>query len=417
MAEPRTHSRSGGFSLVEMMVAMVFVLLLMAGMASVFKASLSSFVTSGEVLSSARRNQMSINLLGDDLNNACMYLTNLVNPPVTVPANPPFCVLPNMPLVGAPATPGPNDPTSADELYFYVDQALPFEGTLNTVPTSASAAQLVMQGTAPTTANSTYTIDCKNPAYAAQVLASYNQQNPPTLSFIFKDSWALGNISTTAPTIVNSSMVQIVSTATLNASITGNGSAGAPLPVAHIQNSGIVFLQPGQVVKYSVQWLQLDPQNTNGVPCLVRDQGLYTAQNANYGSPAPPGFVASQPQQIIAENVQGFKVYLSVNAGKNWAGSELPVATSGFTLGWTGGLLADLTTQLATEAPSATTPANNVNWFRSLPTLVRVDITTRTAAERTEYSANPTAATPSLAYKTLTQSLVYVPRHSGLPMD
>ena len=96
MAKPRSRAHIQGFSLVEMLVALVFTGILMAGMATVFKTSLSTFYTSGEQLSSARRNRMSIDLLGDDLNAACMYLLDPSVPPAVVATNPPFYILPNM---------------------------------------------------------------------------------------------------------------------------------------------------------------------------------------------------------------------------------------------------------------------------------------------------------------------------------
>jgi hypothetical protein len=45
---------------------------------------------------------------------------------------------------------------------------------------------------------------------------------------------------------------------------------------------------------------------------------------------------------------------------------------------------------------------------------VRLDVTTRTAVKRSEYSATPLVNT---AYKDYTQSLVIVPRHFGLTMN
>jgi len=189
----------------------------------------------------------------------------------------------------------------------------------------------------------------------------------------------------------------------------------------------VVFFRPAQVVKYSVQLLNLDP-NPGGplVPCLVRDQGDYSAQSAGYAN-----FKTNQTQQIITENVQGFKVYLSVSSpavatpdtpqawAGNWAVPPKPTQT-GWT-GWTTGILAtdaaSLNTQVGAVLPNATLPANNPNWFRAIPTLIRFDVTTRSATQRTEYSATPTATNPTAAYKLQTQSMVYVPRHSGLPMD
>jgi len=177
----------------------------------------------------------------------------------------------------------------------------------------------------------------------------------------------------------------------------------------------MMFAQLGQMVRYSVQYLQLDPTSGVGIPCLVRDQGTYNLA----------GFVADQPQQIISENIQGFKVYLSVNSCQTWAGLDLTTASSGAS-GWTNGILttdaSSLATQLTNEiAVGWTTPkgiqvtnlTGDPDWFRYLPTLVRVDITTRTSTQRTEYSTVANTA----AYKQVTQSLVFVPRHSGLSLN
>lgn len=397
MAE-RSLPRANGFSLVEMLVALVFTLVLMGGMASVFKASLSSFYTSGEAVSNARRNRMSIDLLGDDLNNACMYLVDLSAAPPVAATNPPFYILPNMPITGAVAQPG--EPTIADELYFYLDQPLPFEGILTAVGPQRTAAELVMAGAAPTVDDHTFTIDCTNVSYASQIKKGQ--------VFVFKDSWESAYVS--ADPDASTSVIKIVAGTDPTAAITGLGSAGLPSKAKHLPTSRIVFIQPAQMVRYRVQVLQLDPSNANGMPCLVRDQGAYS------GAAFVPD--PNQPQQIISENVQGFKVYLSGNSGQAWAGLAADPLT--FPPGWDGwtnpatGIRGLLDAQLATAGrPGQTTTRGNEQWFRSIPTLVRVDLTTRTATKRTEYAT--TVGTS--AYRLLTQNMVYMPRHSGLPMN
>ena len=413
MAERRTFSRAGGFSMVEMLVALVFTMVLMAGMATVFKASLSTFYAAGETLSSGRRNRMSIDLLGADLDNACMYLADLVDPPILSANNPAFYILPNQPITGLPASPSATDPTVADQLLFYADAALPFEGSL-LGGAQRSDTQLVQANAAATGADTTFTVECWNQAYAQQIVAGQE--------FLFKDSGEVGLVAT-PPVLGNgqsaNSQVTFTVGASASAGITGSGPTGL-VKFSHVPGSGITFIQPAQMIRYSVQFLKLDTQGGDGnlIPCLVRDQGNY----------ATGGFAASQPQQIITENVQAFKVYLSVrpdliSAGSAlaWAGDPTGVRSGAWTgfSGWSSGLLgslnpdqASLTTQLAAADPGATPPASNPNWFRSIPTLVRIDVTTRTATARGEYS--PTGQT--LARKTLTQSLIFVPRHSGLPM-
>ncbi|MDP1830923.1 MAG: prepilin-type N-terminal cleavage/methylation domain-containing protein [Geothrix sp.] len=391
MAKPRT--REHGFSLVELLVALVFTMVLMAGMANVYKASLSTFYTSGEALSSARRNRMSVDLLIDDLNTTCMYLTDLSVPPPVSAAVPPFFILPNMPIAGA----GANDPATCDELYFYMDQALAFEGALSGAAPQQTASELVVAGTVPGIADNTFIIECKNSSYANQVQRGQ--------IFIFKDSWETAYI--TNPPTVSGSLVSVVAGPAPNAMVSGAGPAGLPSKAKHLPNSGIVFLLPAQMVRYRIAILNLDPSNPNGIPCLVRDQGTYDAAV----------FTPTATQQVISENISGFKVYLSTNAGTSWAGllpSGLPAAYTGFNAGWDQGIRSEVDVQLAaTGRPDYRTTRASEHWFRSIPTLVRVDVSTRTATQRAEYSDNGLVP----AYRNLTQSLVFVPRHSGLTMN
>ena len=426
MAERPDRSRTLGFSLVEMLVATMFVLILMAGMAAVFKASLTTSYTQGEVLASTRRNRMSIDVLGNDLNTVEMYLDDLSQPPMLSAGNPPFYILPNMPIANA----GPNDPQTSDELYFYLDQALPFEGTLEPGGTAQSANQLVVSGgNAAAAGNTTYVIDCPNQNYANSLIAMVtanlaDPNNPKPLTFTFKDyfdNFAIKGIPVAGAPLGNGKVpVTVVGTQTPTAAVTGMGSSGLPTKTPHLAGSGILFASPAQMVRYRVEMQQLDPMSPTGmIPCLMRDQGPY-----NYGG----GFVASQTPQIITENVgrgndpnqSGFKVYLSVDSGQHWAG--LNFAGTGFTNGWDGGIRATLDAQLAiTGRPDANTTRKSDSWLRDIPTLVRVDLTTRTAVQRSEYNTTNYQTgvyTPNVtAYKNFTQSLVFVPVHSGLPIS
>ena len=399
MAKALLRRSARGFSLVELLVALVFTMVLMAGMANVYKASLTSYYTSGESLSSARRNRMSVDLLVDDLNTACMYLTDLSVPPTVSAAAPPFYILPNMPVMKGVATAYPSlDPNIfSDELYFYMDESLAFEGALGAAAPQKTAAELVVAGAAPSVLDNTFVIDCGSATYAKQVKQGQ--------LFSFKDSWETAYIKD-VPT-VSGTTVTVVAGASPDASITGMGSAGLPSKAKHLPNSGIVFFLPAQMVRYRIEILVLDPSNANGIPCLVRDQGTYNTA----------AFTPTVAQQVIAENVSGFKVYLSTNAGASWAGtlaSGLPNPYIGFTPGWDGGIRTEVDAQLAASGrPDFKTTRGTEHWMRSVPTLVRVDVTTRTATQRSEYSTTGAA----LAYRNLTQSLVFVPRHSGLTMN
>ena len=125
-------------------------------------------------------------------------------------------------------------------------------------------------------------------------------------------------------------------------------------------------------------------------------------------------------ESVIAENVSGFKVYLSmdpsntVKAMKDVWGGYQNTATD-----WAapGGILSVLNSQISTagglgRAGFQLISNSNLNWFRDIPVTVRVDITTRTVTARTEYqSAN------GRAFRDTTQTLVLVPRHFGLTLN
>ncbi len=337
---------------------------------------------------------MSIDQLGADLNTACMYLGNITQAPPVDTAHPPFYILPNMPITNAPA----GSTALADELYFQIDAPLPFKGSLASVASANSAASVVANGGVlkDNNGDNTFTIECQTQIYRDMV----NQNQ----TLIFKDNFDSGTITSITP--VGVSQVQVVIGANAASAVTGLGSTGLPLKTAHLSNAEVVIALTGQVIRYRVQYLQLDPTpGSSGIPCLVRDQGTFV------GGVFTPG----PAQQVITENIQDFKAYLSVNAGQGWAGygHDQDKNYSDMGNGW-GGIMAELTTQLKTEVTNGFTAiTGNPNWFRFIPTVVRVDVTTQTATQRTEFATKAGTA----ANRLLTQSLIFMPRHSGLPMD
>lgn len=387
MARRPTPSGPNGYSLVEMMVALLFVMILMAGMSTVFKSTLNTFTQTGEKLSSSRRNRMSIDLLYDDLNNAGMYLTDLSIPTPYSTSNEGFYILPD--AQAAAGTPIPGVTQGADELYFCMDESLPFEGTLKVAATPPkSAAELVMATAAATTNDFTYTLDCKDISYAKQVAVGQ--------TLIFKDTYDPVYI-TSIPSPPTNGDVTVIVGADPSAATTGSGASGLPNKAPHITGTSTVFVRGKQQVRYSIVPLNLDPANsTASTLCLVRDQGLYLST----------GFTPTMPQQIVTENVSGFRVFISGDAGKTWVGGAAYTTWAAMKTG--------LNAQLATSGrPDYTSIGTDLNWFRSVPVMVRLDVTTRTARQRPEYSTTGT----TLAYQEQVQSVVMVPRHFGLSMN
>jgi hypothetical protein len=178
-----------------------------------------------------------------------------------------------------------------------------------------------------------------------------------------------------------------------------------------------MFIRPAQMVRYRIVMLRLDPdpERPGGVPCLVRDQGRYTWDGSGFNGGDESGIgAAPRSRQIVTENVSGFKVYLSANGGRDWAG--LGLGLTGFDQGWNGagGMRSLIDKQLlASGRPGFQTTRGREHWFREVPVLVGVDLATRTATRRAEFSRERKEP----AHKELAQSLIFVPKHFGLPMN
>jgi hypothetical protein len=403
--------------MVEMLVALVFTSILMAGMAKVFQASLTTYTASGEKISSARRNRMATDLLYDDLNSAGMSLVDITSPLPSGSANPAFYIIPNVPIVYT-GTPDPQDPTATDELYMAFDQPLPFEGkltsgggstnTLGTESGSTAGEKVLGASAAVAGTDNSYVIDCTDASYAKSVKVG--------MSFLVKDNMSHQalQILTTSPS-GNSVTVTTTTTPSLSTQVTGRGDSAALASNRRTVGAGVVFILPLQMVRYHIVMLNLDPNATshpNGIPCLVREQGVFNPNSA---------FVPDTSlTQVITENVAGFKVYLSADSGQTWAGSA--VTATGLSAGWTSGIQAALNTQIASLTASTSTTKNftdtsNPAWYRNIPVLVRLDLTTRTAGKRLEFGTAAEQAAFQADYKNFTQSLVIVPRHFGLPLN
>jgi type II secretory pathway pseudopilin PulG len=358
----RTASQRG-FSLAELLVAMLFTMILMAGMATVFKASLSSFMVSGESMSSTRRNRLAMDLLSDDLNLAGQYLTLNAPPNGIVDTNPGFVINPNVAFTD---TDIPAADAVGDELLFYFDDPIPFEGTFDADVLGTSS--YVASGAAAPIGTS-FDIKFKSNDEAKNVKAG--------MMLVTRGNYEYKKILTASDNGPK-------------ATITIDGVFGDK----HLGTEGVVIAKPAQYIRYRIESRNWDPEKPTGVgiPCLIREQGAY------------PGSAAFAPDPalttIVAENVSRFSVSLSADRGVTW--------TSGTS--WNA-IKTSLNAQLsASGAPGFTSIDGNPHWYRSVPVLVRLDVTTRTARARSEFSATGNA----LAYKEHTQSLVLLPRHFGL---
>jgi len=413
----QTGPRQAGFSLVEMLVALAFTLILMAGMATVFRGSLSTALKANEQMSNVRRNRMSLDMVYDDLNNMGLYLMNLTTYPTLPSTAPGFFVSPNVSYAGTGLVAQGTLPgnwvypaSTGDELYLYMDQPLPYDGQLSTGLSGLSSMESL--GTALSDSN-TYNITFPDATSAGMV-----QQG---MYVVFRDAWDVKQI-TSAPTISNTSVVTVTTTGAVNAggydTAAGAPTGSTPLSkVAHSSGKSVLVVNPAQQVRYSIQARALDPSNASAkIPCLVREQGPY-------------GSAFDQTQTvIIAENIIGFKAFVSADLGATWAGMGYTAAgTDGDVTAWnntttTGKFRHVLDTSLAATTSTGGTwgragfkDTSSNSWFREIPLVVRIDLLSRTNVQRTEYG-NHSATTPTADYGTRLQTLILVPRHTGLPL-
>ena len=296
-----------GFSMVELLVALLFTAILMAGLATVFRASLGTFVASSEKLSSARRNRMAGDMIFDDLNAAGMLPTSLKAYPAGAlsATNPGFQVIPNVPYVGTDVL-GPND--VGDQLFLYFDELLPFEGTITTDAIGSSSAV----ATGASINSLVFSLSFQDSQQADAVLQAQAETPLVPLKLIPRAS---------------------AGTALDVASISRNGGRALTLVPTPMISMGpeqipalstVLLAKPGRYVRYSIQPRNLDPDPANAgisTPCLIRDEVAYALVS---GSPTP--FAAPLSTSIVAENVIGFQVMLSPDGGQTWINNPYDAA-------------------------------------------------------------------------------------------
>lgn len=386
-------SSEQGFSLIELMVALAFTAVLMAGMAGVYKSSITTFTTAGERLSAVRRGRVAIDVLSDDLNVAGMFLRTLTAPPSGAKAlstvNPGFWVNPDQAVT---LTDGA---LRADEFYFYYDQPLPFEATL--VPQNGAPADKGLmalendfsQDLSQDTARTKF-IDTKDPSFASMIQVGQ--------FFYVKDQTAVKTIESIKS--VSGNIVEVV-VSDKNADAAGarTGNVGISL-YNDRKDAPIMVVVPEQMVKYSIKARAVDPSDpSRTVPCLVREQGTYQS-----GAPGLPAASITNVN-VLAEDVTGLKVYMSVDGGRTWIREDAGGGWSAYKTKVNAALA------LGYGRPEQQT-IESATWFREIPVTIRVDVTTRTAAKRMEYGASTTAT----SYKERVSTFVLRPRHFGLSM-
>lgn len=380
-----------GFSLVEMLVAVMFIGILSAGMLRVYSTSLAGFQRVNDTIASQRRGRWALASLQDDVSSIGYFAFIPFNQPtgyaVASGSQEPFMILPSPTPVTVtglnPASPGGALLTAAlvpnpDELQFVSDLPLAIQGTLGSGSGAAALNVNLLSG-------------------------SMSDVQPGDVVAILDAGFEQIQVAS-----VSGTTIAVSSAGAALASVSQSGGyALSPSMATHATDTPLAFFRPNVVTRYAIQARAWDPSNPAiTVPCLVRQQTTYPAGGTLITWPAPPP--AAQPAgfttDVIAENIEGFTVDLSFDGGTTWLRKN--------SLTWDA-----IVGKMAAQSPGgrAVTPrdASNPLWFRNFPCLIRLDVVSRSAAPRAE-NANVSG---QAAYVRRTQSLMVTPRNFGLPLN
>lgn len=391
MVGKRTHSKVGstseghqGFSLVELLVAMALMGVLMAGMLRIFASHMQNLSMSNELIGAQRSNRWALGQLSDDFQSAGNFFpVRDVVSYVMTGTELPFAILPNKTLTvtnntglgTASQTLSSANGYQLDEVQFLLDLPSDFTATVGTAITGINQSGVLATSVQVNFPGSTRT----------QVKAG---------DFVmFLDSnWEMAMLS-----------ADPAADGTLSFETDPAKAAGVStgLSYPHAVGAEVVFIRPYQLVKYSVEAIALDPSDTTvTIPCLVRRQTSYPTSGTVTWS--------SVSRTIIAENVEGFKVDLSMDGGANWA--RAANTTSNDT--WANvATVAEGQIPTGSQVKKLTDPSVPL-WYRYLPATIRIDLTTRTARQRTEYAA-ARGLSAATAFGTRRQTLFFSPRNFG----
>lgn len=395
-------SRRQGFSLIELLIALVFISFLMAGMLRIYGSAIQGFSAANESVKAQRDNQDALDSLMDDVSQAGYHFPNTVAAVTfsvdTSSGQDPLMLLPSQTI--NVTLPDPSNPSSLlpvekltfDELQFLSDQPIDALAHLTTAA-SANGTSLAVEFTQGSFA------DVQAGDYVLMLDAVPGNTT---------GNYELVTIASSVPNSGTSGTIPLQGSSQNAATGVSFGSQGA-LFRNHPVNAEMVFIRPTQVIRYTLLALPLDPSNTAArIPCLVRDQAPYPSSGTRITWPAvgaalPTGY----SRTVVAQNVTGLQFDMSLDQGKTWNKAATWPATAT--------KLNSALTALAATNPSAgyakaVDDPSQPLWFMNAPLLVRADITTRTILKRADYSA--TAGTS--AYRTRTQTLFIQPRNFGL---
>lgn len=395
----KRRSRTAGFSLVELLIALVFISFMMAGMLRIYGSAIQGFSAANESAKAQRDNRWSQESISDDLETAGYFFYFSGRPSSTgisvgagTSVQNPLMLLPNQVItnktadqVNPSATPA-NETITFDEIQFLRDEVLPIKAQLTAQPVDSGSVQVSL------TDGDLSMVKAGD--FAVLMDAAPYQMIPVTA----------------APGSGTSGTVQL-STAVTQDPSTGAIISSSILSLNHQPGVDVFFVRPYQVVRYSLMPLSQDPSNPNAtVPCLVRDEAPYPSGGALITWPAPGAAIpAGSTRAVIGQNVTGLRFDMSLDQGKTWARGADWAATQTNLSNGLSALSASSSYSGIGLATSTTNPTRPL-WYRDAPLLFRVDVTTRTVMKRTDYAS----AVKTAAYRTRTQTLFIQPRNFGL---
>jgi type II secretory pathway pseudopilin PulG len=418
MSVSKPHSFQSGFSLVELLVALVFTAILTTGMLRIFASSVSGFYTQQESLGLQRASRFALGAVEDEILQAGYLFpprnlhgelkigSSAVQPPVLVQQTDyqPVWSDPNGTTVTLP---------NVDELQFVQDLNLEVEGAIATgadVAAGATSASVsIPSGKA---ALDKYLKDTtNNPLVMVMLDSQINSVDMLRISSLSGSGGtytaALDTASTGVDTFGN---------------VLGGGFFTGMFNNPHKAKAPCAFIATLQVVRYTVVPRALDPADPKHmIPCLVLqtaplDRDAYFAPDKDSG----PAASANWTERILVEGVTGFKVDLSLDGGKTFLRYNPDGTLKAGMDSW-----ANVYTALDTkvkEALSASSllytytslglsnPIDPV-WTNYLPVTFRLDVETRTRLARAEYRNDQTAPP---AFRTRTVTMMISPKNFAL---
>ncbi|BDU77222.1 PilW family protein [Mesoterricola sediminis] len=376
--ESSRRNRSLGFSLTELLIAVVFTSFLMAGMYKVFTANVSAFSTTLELSGMQRNARWALALLQNDVQQAGYLMPPRVVTELLANTQPAILIETSANAVTLTHSDGTTESIgNPDELQVVMDVPLTTQATVaaDTAPGGTSLGCAFASGGA--LVKSGDIIFVKDSAMELFV-ASAAPDKDGLVSF------------TTGGDLQNDYGNNVV-----NPLISGQ------VMKAHKKGAEVGFIRPLQVVSYTIQALALDPSNSAAtVPCLVRRTRTL---GGSWGT-----------AEVIMEGVTSFKLDWSLDGGQTWIRQVNNLATSQWAAIQTATASAFTTlasqSPLAASLPGGMSSATDPFWFNYASVLLKIDVETRTQLRRTEYAKTPNQA----AYRTRRETLFVSPRNFAL---